>query len=299
MNAVGTYLEPLAAERAWPAPAKLNLFLHVTGRRDDGYHTLQTVFQLLNYGDELTFDVRPDSVIHRPQGPEALDESQDLSVRAARLLQREAGVRQGVNISVLKRLPMGAGLGGGSSDAATTLVALNALWGVHWPPARLAQLGVALGADVPVFVHGHTAWAEGVGEQLTPLEVPAAWYVVVTPACAVSTGRVFNDRTLTRNTPPIKMSDLAKVETRNDCERVVRARYAEVAEALDWLALRGKARLTGTGASVFAAFPERAQARDVAACVPAPWRTFVARGVRRSPLLARLGEVDASVSDGV
>lgn len=292
-------LEPLTAERAWPAPAKLNLFLHITGRRSDGYHTLQTVFQLLDYGDELTFDLRGDGVIRRVRGPNALEEAQDLSVRAARLLQQRAGVRQGVDIRVHKRVPMGAGLGGGSSDAATTLVALNALWGVHWSAQRLARLGLALGADVPVFVHGYTAWAEGVGEHLAPLKVPPAWYVVLTPDCAVSTGQVFSDPALTRNTPPIKMVDFAHAGTRNDCEQVVRGRYAEVAGALDWLGQWGEARLTGTGASVFAAFAERERAREIASRVHSPWRAFVASGVYRSPLLARLGELGESVSDGV
>jgi len=298
MSALGPQEGALAAERAWPAPAKLNLFLHITGRRPDGYHTLQTVFQLLDYGDELTFDLRPDGVIRRLQGAAGVAEEQDLTVRAAARLQREAGVWQGVDIRVLKRIPMGAGLGGGSSDAATTLVALNALWGVNWPLERLAGLAVELGADVPVFVHGYTAWAEGVGERLRPLRLPERWYVVITPNCTVSTGRVFSDPALTRNTPPIKMVDFAYAETRNDCEHVVRECYPEVARALDWLGRWRGARLTGTGASVFAAFPERAQARRAAAQVPPAWEVFVARGVNRSPLLDRLREVGASVSDG-
>lgn len=289
----------LGAGRAWPAPAKLNLFLHVTGRRGDGYHTLQTVFQLLDFGDELSFAVRPDGRVLRPEGAAAVDPDADLAVRAARLLQHQAGVRLGVDIRVHKRLPMGAGLGGGSSDAATTLVALNLLWGVGWSRQRLAQLSLPLGADVPVFVHGHTAWAEGVGERLRPLSLPQRWYVVVTPDCTVSTGAVFADPALTRNTPPIKMEDFREVAARNDCEAVVRERYRPVAEALDWLGAWAPARLTGTGASVFATFAERSEAARVVEQVPSRWRAFLALGLNRSPLLARRDEARLLLSDGV
>ncbi len=289
----------LASARAWPAPAKLNLFLHITGRRADGYHLLQTVFQLLDFGDELTFDVRDDGVVRRPEGPGGVSEDEDLVVRAARLLRSRAGISSGVDIRVHKRLPMGGGLGGGSSDAATTLVALNTLWGIDWPAERLAAMALELGADVPVFVHGHTAWAEGVGEHLRPLTLDEVWYLVITPDCTVSTGAIFGDTALTRDTPPIKMEDFTGASVRNDCEPVVRARYPQVAEALDWLDRHGDAKLTGTGASVFAAFRDRSSAAQVLAQVPARWRAFIALGVNRSPLLEKLHEARVAISDGV
>ncbi|HXG29940.1 MAG TPA: 4-(cytidine 5'-diphospho)-2-C-methyl-D-erythritol kinase [Nevskiales bacterium] len=278
-----------SADAAWPAPAKLNLFLHVTGRRADGYHTLQTVFQFLEHGDSLGFELRSDARVRRVSGPAALDAESDLVVRAARLLQQAGGVRQGADIHLDKRLPLGSGLGGGSSDAATTLVALNRLWGLDWPPARLAELGLQLGADVPVFVHGHAAWAEGVGELLTPVELPAPFYLVITPACQVSTAEIFNAPELKRNSTPIKMPQFLSGMARNDCWPVVRERYPQVAQAFDFLAEHAQARLTGTGASVFAAFASRAAARAVQDRVPQGWQSFVARGLNRSPLLARAG----------
>jgi 4-diphosphocytidyl-2-C-methyl-D-erythritol kinase len=282
----------------WPAPAKLNLCLYVTGRRADGYHELQTAFQLLDYGDELAFTVRSDGVIDRPVGVPGVVAEEDLVVRAARLLRDAAGrPAQGVSIEVLKRLPAGGGLGGGSSDAATTLVALNELWGLGLSRQDLARLGIRLGADVPLFVDGRSAWAEGVGEELTPLSLPPAWYTVVFPGHGSSTRDVFQAPELTRNSPKVTMgSFLAQLVTgqglRNDLEPVVRARHDGVRQALEWLGQRGTARLTGSGACVFAAFPTESAAQGAAIGVPAGWTSFVARGVDRSPLL------DRGVADG-
>lgn len=274
---------------AWPAPAKLNLFLHVTGRRPDGYHELQTAFQLLDYCDEILVEPRADGLILRPQGAAGVPPESDLAVRAARRLQAAAACPQGAEIRINKRIPLGGGLGGGSSDAATTLVALNHVWGLGWPEERLAALGLELGADVPVFVRGRTAWAEGVGEKLTPLALPPAWYLVVCPSCAVSTAQVFADPELTRDTPKTTIKGFVSAGGRNDCEPVVRRLYPEVGAALDWLAPRARAgaRLTGTGGCVFARFPSAAEAEAVLAAMPARWTGFVARGVGESALLGR------------
>lgn len=280
-----------ACEAAWPAPAKLNLFLHVTGRRPDGYHTLQTVFQFLDHGDSLCFELREDGQVVRGHGPHELAQDEDLVVRAARLLQGAAGIQQGVTIELDKRLPFGGGLGGGSSDAATTLVALNQLWGVNWTLAQLATLGLQLGADVPVFIHGQAAWAEGVGEILTPVELEEPHYLVITPACQVATGEIFNAPELKRNSPPIRMPQFLAGMVRNDCWPVVSRRYPQVLEAFDFISKHSEARMTGTGASVFAAFASRAEARAVQAQVPAGWRSFVAQGLNRSPLLMRVGQL--------
>ena len=227
----------------WPAPAKLNLFLHILGRRDDGYHELQTAFQFLDYGDELSIDVREDGQIRRPEGLAGLPERDDLVVAAARLLRTETGASRGAEIRIRKRVPAGAGLGGGSSDAATTLVALNELWGTGLSRAELARLGAQLGADVPVFVGGRAAWAEGIGDRLTPTDFPEPWYAVIYPGRAVPTTEVFADPELTRNSAPITISRFIRSGGRNDCTRVVRKRYAEVGRALDWLGRQGNARL--------------------------------------------------------
>ena len=275
---------------AWPAPAKINLFLHIVGRRPDGYHLLQTAFQFLDYGDELRFILRDDGVVRRTTPLPDIAEHQDLTVRAAGLLQEAGGVRRGVDIAVDKRLPLGAGLGGGSSDAATTLVALNRLWGLNLPRERLAELGLRLGADVPVFVHGRAAWAEGVGECLTPLELPEPWYLVVVPPCHVSTAEIFAAPELTRNAPPLKIAAFLSGAGGNQCEAVVCRRYPEVAQALSWLSGHAPARMSGTGAAVFAAFAEEAEARNALGAVPAAWRGFVAKGLNVSPLLVASGE---------
>ncbi len=282
---------------SWPAPAKLNLFLHVTGRRSDGYHTLQTVFQFLDYSDELTFTVTDDGEITRLSPIAGVAEAADLCVRAARLLQTTAQVRQGVRIQLQKRLPLGGGLGGGSSDAATTLLALNELWGLHWPPAELAALGLQLGADIPVFIHGHTAWGEGVGEVLKPVALPATWYVVITPPAAVSTPQVFAEfaarceRQLTHPSPPITIRDFHAGRTHNDLEPVVRRLYPEVDNALRLLNNFGMARMTGSGACVFLAVDSEASGNAVLSAVktkgPASYTGFVAQGINVHPIHAR------------
>ena len=273
---------------AWPAPAKLNLFLHVTGRRDDGYHLLQTVFQFLDYGDGLEFEVRPDGKILRSEGPVDVPEAEDLSLKAARLLQEHSGTRLGAGIKLRKNLPLGGGLGGGSSDAATTLVALNRLWGTGLATSALMALGLQLGADVPVFVGGEAAWGEGIGEKLTPVALPEPWYLVVVPACRVATREIFQAPELTRNSAPITIARVRAGEYRNDLEPVVRKRHPEVAQALDWLGERASARLTGSGACVYAAFEEESAAWRLLEALPRGWRGFVARGCNHSPLLKRI-----------
>ena len=273
---------------AWPAPAKLNLFLHITGRRADGYHLLQTVFQFLDHGDSLDFRLRDDGRILRPEGPAEVPEGEDLAVRAATLLKTRTGVRPGVDIRLRKTLPLQAGLGGGSSDAATTLVALNRLWGTGLTGVDLAALGLELGADVPVFLGGRAAWAEGIGEKLEPLELPEPWYLVVEPPCRVTTREIFQAPELTRNSAPITIAGFRAGQGRNDFEPVVRTRYPEVSQALDWLGAHAEARLTGSGSCVFAAFADEAEARRCEAVLPQGWRGFVAKGCNHSPLHVRL-----------
>lgn len=262
--------------------------LRVTGRRADGYHEIQTVFQFLDWGDELDFRIRQDGLIRRHGEVPGVSEDQDLAVRAARLLREAAGISPGADIHIAKRIPLGGGLGGGSSDAATVLVALNRLWGVGYSTQRLASLALTLGADVPVFVHGRAAWAEGVGERLTPLELTEPWYLVIQPDCAVPTAAVFGDPQLTRNSPPITIADFLSAGGANDCEPVVRRSFAPVAEALGWLSSFAKAQLSGTGACVFAAFADSRAAWAVLRRLPAGWRGFVARGRNRSSVLDRM-----------
>lgn len=281
----------LTEAAAWPAPAKLNLCLYIVGRKADGYHLLQSLFQFLDYGDQLIFATREDGQIQRGSAPAAVAAEHDLCVRAATALRDASGIAAGVDIELQKRLPLGGGLGGGSSDAATTLVALNRIWGLDWPVDKLAELGLQLGADVPVFVRGQAAWAEGVGERLTVVDDPRLaepFYVVITPDCEVSTAAVFNQPELTRDTPPLTIADFFAGQQGNDCLEVVRKNYPAVAEALDWLGQFAEARLTGTGASVFAAFEHRGDALAVQQQLPAGWQCFVARGLNRSPLLKRL-----------
>jgi 4-diphosphocytidyl-2-C-methyl-D-erythritol kinase len=272
----------------WPAPAKLNLFLHVTARRADGYHDLQTLFQLLDWGDELRFEVTDSPGIERLSGPDAIDPQEDLCVRAAHLLQRVSGVRRGVRIELRKRIPLGGGLGGGSSDAATTLTVLDRLWGTRLGGPALSSLGLELGSDVPVFIGGSSAWAEGRGEVLSPIELPEAWYLLIHPGVVVSTQEIFQAPELTRNSPLITIRAVSPAQARNDCEPVVRARFPAVAAALDWLKVRAPARLSGTGSCIFAAFAKAADAERIAAQVPDEWRSYVARGVNRSPLVDAL-----------
>jgi 4-diphosphocytidyl-2-C-methyl-D-erythritol kinase len=269
------------------APAKLNLFLHVVGRRSDGFHELQTVFQLVDLCDELRIELRRDGRIVREPAPTgmlaSLSDDADLSVRAARLLQKISGTPSGADIHVKKRIPAGGGLGGGSSDAATVLLALNQLWGLDWPRDRLAALGAELGSDVPVFVHGRSAWAEGRGEKLCPVDLPQRWFLIIDPGAAVSTAGIFAAADLTRDTAPIKICAIPADGGRNDCEAVVRARYPAVAAALDWLKTRGGGRLTGTGGCVFAGFEDEVRARALLEELPAQWSGFVARGLSHSP----------------
>ncbi len=286
----------LGVETQWPAPAKLNLFLHVTGRRPDGYHELQTLFQLIDLCDTLSIRVTDDGRIQRPAGPAGVDPESDLTVRAAKALQAATGCRAGATLRIIKRIPMGGGLGGGSSDAATTLLALNHLWRCGLSIDELAGLGLPLGADVPVFVRGSSAWAEGVGERLEAVELPERWFVVIHPGVAVPTRDVFQSPELTRNSPIITIraffESAGSSGTRNDCEPVVRARYPEVADALSWLGNFAPARLTGTGSCIFASFATAIEAERVAARVPDRWRAFVARGVNVSPVHARLRTAD-------
>jgi len=274
----------------WPAPAKLNLMLRIVGRRPDGYHELQTVFQFIDRCDQLWFRVRNDARIMRDGGPAGVPEGQDLTLRAARRLQAETGCPLGVDIRLDKRLPVGGGLGGGSSDAATALVALNHLWGLTLEQETMAQIGLKLGADVPVFVRGRAAWGEGIGERLTPLDIPEPWYLVLAPACSVSTAAVFADPELTRHSAPITIADFLAGDVFNDCLAVVRRRHLPVAQALDWLDRRVAGRLTGTGACVFAVMPSEAAARRLLIECPGEFRGFVARGLNRSPLSVARGE---------
>ncbi|MGH8508742.1 MAG: 4-(cytidine 5'-diphospho)-2-C-methyl-D-erythritol kinase [Gammaproteobacteria bacterium] len=274
----------------WPAPAKINLFLHVTGRRGDGYHELQTVFQFLDWADSIEIHPREDGRIRRLSELPGVPADDDLVVKSARSLQAATGTRFGADLRIKKRLPIGAGLGGGSSDAATVLVALNQLWGLALPTEDLIEIGVKLGADIPIFIHGQAAWAEGIGEKLTTLPLDEPWFLIVQPSCRVSTKDVFADPHLTRDSPAITIADFIESGGRNDCEPVVRARYREVARALDWLKQWGDARLTGTGACVFARFGTEAQAREAIRLLPQDWQGFVARGLNRSPLLDRLAE---------
>lgn len=267
----------------FPAPAKLNLMLRVVGRREDGYHLLQTAFRFIDRADALGFRVRGDGAITlEPELPGVPAEA-NLCVRAARLLQEASGCTLGADIRLEKRLPMGGGLGGGSSDAATVLLALNRLWGLQWSRARLLELAPGLGADVPVFVFGDNAFAEGIGERLTAVSLPPAWYVVLVPPVSVPTGEIFSAPELTRNSVPIKIAAFLDAPG-NDLEPVVLRRYPEVAEQLDWLRQRAPAWLTGSGACVFAAFGSEREAREVVRHLPSGWRGFAARGLDGHPM---------------
>lgn len=272
----------------WPAPAKLNLFLHIVGRRADGYHLLQTVFQLLDWGDSVSLRIRNDGVIRRVGGFSEVTEDNDLGLRAARLLRAHDGrAALGVEMAIDKRIPVGGGLGGGSSDAATVLVALNVLWECGFDDNRLADLGLQLGADVPVFVRGYSAFAQGVGETLTAIDLAERNYVIVDPGVNVSTAELFRAAELTRDTPPVTIPGFVRgASTQNAFEPVVRARYPAVARALDWLATHGQPRLSGSGGAVF--MPVEGDGAHVVTECPAGMRAWVARGVNRSPLLDAL-----------
>jgi 4-diphosphocytidyl-2-C-methyl-D-erythritol kinase len=287
------------SDGAWPAPAKLNLFLHVTGRRPDGYHEIQTVFQLVDLTDRMWFVPRADGAIRRIEGPAAVPPEADLAVRAARRLQEASGYDRGVDIRIEKRIPIQGGLGGGSSDAATTLVALNEIWGLRLPRSLLAEFGLPLGADVPFFVRGESAWGEGIGERLTPLDLPERHFAIVFPGVGISTADVFQAPELTRKTAKTTIRGFLKAGGRNDCEPVVTGRSPEVRQALAWLAARGEARMTGTGSCVFAGFADRAAAEAALAGLPSGWSGFVARGLDRSPLQERLAAERSRVSGRV
>ncbi|HSR62741.1 MAG TPA: 4-(cytidine 5'-diphospho)-2-C-methyl-D-erythritol kinase [Gammaproteobacteria bacterium] len=273
----------------WPAPAKLNLFLHVIGRRRDGYHLLQTVFQFVTLADQLDFQLCDDGRILRHADYDDIPPDADLAVRAARLLQVDSRCRFGAGISIRKKVPTGGGLGGGSSNAATTLVALNRLWQTGYSSEDLAGLGLQLGADVPIFIHGQAAWAEGVGEEFTPVEPEEPWYLILQPDCEVSTATVFASADLTRHTPAITIRDFLAHGGHNDCEPVVRNLYPKVAAAMDWLGEHAEARMTGTGACVFAAFSSYDAAERVRNRIPREFTGYVCKGSNRSLLLERLG----------
>ena len=284
----------------WPAPAKLNLFLHITGRRADGYHNLQTLFQIIDYSDQVRLRMRSDSEVNRITAHDGVAADDDLCVRAARLLQQETGCELGVDIALEKNIPMGGGLGGGSSDAATTLVALNQIWQLNLPQSRLVELGARLGADVPVFVHGQNAWAEGIGEKLETVELPECWYVVIFPGLMVSTGRLFEDPELTRDARPIKIRDYFAGGTGNAFESIVRRQYPAVNEACEWLSNQAVNSLrapmmTGTGSSVFATYGDEDTAKNVAKLarteLPKDWQVICARSCSESPLVQKLKSI--------
>lgn len=278
----------------WPSPAKLNLFLHITGRNANGYHELQTLFQILDRGDRLAFEINDNSHIALADSLPGVPDEDNLVVKAARLLVKHTGTDKGVTIHIDKQLPMGGGIGGGSSNAATTLVALNNLWNCQLSDEELATIGLQLGADVPVFIHGKTVFAEGVGEKFAPATVPSAWYLIVNPGVHVSTPAVFGEPELPRQTPRLAWSAYHYENTRNDCQEIVCKRYPEVAKLLQWLVHYAPSRMTGTGACVFATFSDQQEARDVLAKLPAHWTGFVAKGVAESPLQLKRQEVNTA-----
>jgi 4-diphosphocytidyl-2-C-methyl-D-erythritol kinase len=261
------------------APAKINLFLHITGRRSDGYHNIQTIFQLLNYGDEMSFSGNDTGRIDITTNLDSIPKQENLIFLAAKKLQHVTAGVKGCSINVRKQIPMGAGLGGGSSNAAATLIALNQLWQCGLSTEVLAKIGCDLGADVPVFVHGKSAFAEGIGELISPLELPRKWFLVVTPDCHVSTKEIFSHPQLTRNSAPIKIRALDEVQLRNDCQSVVFDQYPAVKEAFDWLKSFGQPLMTGTGSSVFCSFDRESKANGALLQLPNEWNGFVAQGI--------------------
>ena len=277
---------------AWPSPAKVNLFLHITGRRDDGYHEIQTAFQFLDYSDSLEFQVQQSCAIELLTPIKGVKNESNLIIRAAKCLQSHTDSKQGAKISIEKRLPIGGGLGGGSSNAATTLIALNHLWQTKLTTTKLAQLGLTLGADVPVFIYGFAAWAEGVGEELTPILPAEPWYVVIVPDCQVSTAEVFSSQELTRDCEPITISRFLSGEGKNVCEGVVLKNYSAISEAVNWLNRYGKSRMSGTGACVFADFDSQIQAQQVLDDLPSHWQGFIAKGCNQSPLTTLMGLIN-------
>ena len=269
---------------AWPSPAKINLFLHVTAQRNDGYHEIQTVFQFLDYCDSLEFQIEQSTTLELLTPVKGVKNESNIILRAAKCLQSHTKSPQGAKISIKKRLPIGGGLGGGSSNAATTLIALNHLWKTKLTTNELAQLGLTLGADVPVFIHGYAAWAEGVGEELTPILPAEPWYVIIVPDCQVSTAEVFSSQELTRDCEPITISRFLTGEGENICEGVVLKSYPAISQAVDWLNCYGKSRMSGTGACIFADFSSQVQAQQVLDNLPQNWQGFIAKGCNQSPL---------------
>lgn len=276
-----------ACGTSWPAPGKLNLMLRIVGRRPDGYHLLQSVFQFIDVCDYIRFNLIDDPVIRLKSPVRGVLERENLCIRAANELKTDSGYPHGVEIDLEKNLPMGGGLGGGSSDAATTLLALNHLWGLNFAHDRLMSLGLKLGADVPVFINGRAAWAEGIGEKLTPLDLEEPWFVVIVPECHVSTAKVFGSPGLTRDNNPVTIKKFLSGWQENDCAAVVTETFPRVEEALSELSRFGKARLTGTGGCVFAVFDSEIEAIRAAASLSRHWRNFVAKGLNRSPLFER------------
>ena len=272
----------------WPAPAKLNLMLRITGQRSDGYHLLQTVFQFIDLCDWIIFHPVDDGRVGLQKTISGVLEADDLTVRAAKLLKAETGCKQGVCIEVEKNLPMGGGLGGGSSDAATTLVVLNKLWGLQLSMEKLMALGLTLGADVPIFVYGHSSWAEGVGEKLEKIDIPEQWIVVIKPECHVDTKEIFSAKNLTRNSKSIKIADFIAGQHQNDCLDVVRERYQSVNKAFIDLSKFSEARLTGTGACVFAQFDSKKNAADAYLSLKDKWHVYLVKGSNESALIAKL-----------
>lgn len=264
-----------------PSPAKLNLMLHITGRRADGYHNLQTIFQFLDYSDTLDFEIRQDGKIELQHQLEDVAHDDNLIIKAAKALQKAAACHLGATITLHKKIPMGAGLGGGSSNAATTLLGLNVLWQLNWTSQQLSQLGIHLGADVPIFIFGRSAWAEGIGEQLFALDLPENAYLVLRPDCKISTREIFCHPALTRDSTPIKVAASEAQEGRNDCESVVTAQYPAVDNALSWLRQYGKGKLTGTGSCVFLECKSLEQAKKL--LIDCPFNGFVATGQNTSP----------------
>jgi len=281
------YNQSLWAEK-WPAPAKLNLMLRIVGQRADGYHLLQTVFQFIDFCDWIRFHSVDDGRVSLQKTIPGVAEADDLTVRAANLLKAETGCKSGVRIEVEKNLPMGGGLGGGSSDAATTLVVLNELWGLHLSMEKLMELGLSLGADVPVFVYGYSSWAEGVGEKLERISLHEQWVVVIKPECHVNTKEIFLAKNLTRNSKSIKIGDFIAGQHQNDCVEVVCQRYQPVKDALVVLSEFSEARLTGTGACVFAQFDSEDEAVNAYESLKNKWQVYLAKGLNESPLFSRL-----------
>jgi 4-diphosphocytidyl-2-C-methyl-D-erythritol kinase len=289
MDIVMTESKSLSAwQEKWPAPAKLNLMLRIVGRRTDGYHLLQTVFQFIDLCDWFTFHQDDSGMVWLKNPIPGVPEQSDLTVRAALLLKAESGCKKGVCIEVEKNLPMGGGVGGGSSDAATVLLVLNKLWNINFSTEKLMQLGLQLGADVPVFIYGFAAWAEGVGELLVKITVPEQWFVVIKPYCHVDTKEIFSTKDLTRDSKPIKIADFLAGQHQNDCLDVVSKLYKSVETALFELSHFSEARLTGTGACVFAEFACEEKAREAYNALQNHWQVYLAKGMNKSPLLTKL-----------